>query len=125
MEKYKKYIVWGLGAVAVGTLVFFFWHDLNKMGVEDIIEQNNKVLQDKIDTLSAKQQALLYNAKEIDTVIVYQVEKPVVKNINKYYYENNRIDNLSDSGQFGLLSKNIADAKARERRGDFDHVSNK
>lgn len=39
---------------------------------------------------------------------------------NNYYYENNRINNLSDSGQFGLLSKNLTKAAERERNGYYD-----
>lgn len=108
--------------ILLGVLIYFLSQDIIKHDVETYLEKETDALQVKIDTISAKQGRLLNQNKQVDTLIVYQVEKPLIKNINRYYYENNTINNLPDSGQFGLLSKNISNARAREQRGDFNNL---
>jgi hypothetical protein len=76
--------------------------------VDSIIEkreQDKQILIDHIDSL-----------KSSDTVFIHQQTRV----INRYYYENNRINNLDADGQFGLLSKNLAKGAAREQSGYYD-----
>ena len=68
-------------------------------------EQDKQVLLSHIDSLHAA-----------DTIYV----KEQTRVINRYYYENNRINNLDDNSQFGLLSKNLAKGAAREQSGYYD-----
>jgi hypothetical protein len=83
---------------------------LEKMNerLDCLITERNK----KIDAILAKIDTL--NLKDATTV------REKTKVYNYYYNENNRINLLDDSSQFGLLSKNLAKGTERERSGYYD-----
>jgi hypothetical protein len=87
--------------------------------VIDPIEQVGLRL-DSIILLREEEKAqILYaidSLKSKDTIFVHRQTRI----INNYYHENNRINRLSDSGQFELLSKNLSKGLSREREGYYD-----
>jgi hypothetical protein len=114
----EGYLVMVCCVVAVAA-IYFRPKDNTAEAISKPIESVSFKIDSVIHLREIEKQAILHaldSLKQRDTIFV----KQKTRIFNNYYYENNRINRLSDSGQFDLLSKNIAKGLERERAGYYD-----